>query len=40
MEALLEWPKYDWRTLLHLGRRQIRNARRRSRFLKEDKKPA
>jgi phenylacetate-CoA ligase len=40
MEALLEWPKYDWRTLLHLGRRQILNARRRSRFLKEDKKPA
>ena len=37
MEALLEWPKYDWRTLMHLGRRQIRNARRRSRIVKEDK---
>ena len=38
MEALLEWPKYDWRTLLHLARRQVRNSRRRSRLLKEDKK--
>ena len=37
MEALLEWPKYDWRTLMHLGRRQFRNARRRSRLLKEDR---
>jgi phenylacetate-CoA ligase len=37
MEALLEWPKYDLRTLLHLGRRQFRNARRRSRLLKEDR---
>ncbi|MFN8641025.1 MAG: AMP-binding protein [Candidatus Binatia bacterium] len=37
MEALLEWPTYDWRTLLHLGRRQIRNARRRARLLKEDR---
>jgi hypothetical protein len=26
MEALLEWPKYDWRTVMHLLRRQIRNA--------------
>jgi hypothetical protein len=38
MEALLEWPKYDWRTLMHLARRQLRNARRRSRLLKEDRK--
>jgi phenylacetate-CoA ligase len=38
MEAMLEWPKYDWRTLLHLARRQFRNARRRSRILKEDKR--
>jgi phenylacetate-CoA ligase len=39
MEALLEWPKYDWRTLLHLGRRQFRNARRRARLTKEDQRP-
>jgi phenylacetate-coenzyme A ligase PaaK-like adenylate-forming protein len=38
MEALLEWPKYDWRTVLHLARRQIRNARRRARLLKEDRR--
>ena len=38
MEALLEWPKYDWRTLLHLARRQVRNARRRARLLKEDRR--
>ncbi|MBX3024713.1 phenylacetate--CoA ligase family protein [bacterium] len=37
MEALLEWPRYDLRTLLHLGRRQFRNARRRSRLAKEDR---
>ena len=37
MEALLEWPKYDLRTLLHIGRRQFRNARRRSRLIKEDR---
>ena len=37
MEALLEWPTYDLRTLLHLGRRQFRNARRRSKLVKEDK---
>lgn len=40
MEALLEWPKYDWRTVMHLLRRQIRNARRRSRLLKEDRREA
>jgi phenylacetate-CoA ligase len=38
MEALLEWPKYDWRTVLHLARRQFKNARRRSRLLKEDRR--
>lgn len=37
MEALLEWPKYDARTLLHLVRRQIRNGRRRARLQKEDR---
>ncbi len=37
MEALLEWPKYDTRTLLHLARRQFRNGRRRARILKEDR---
>ncbi len=37
MEALLEWPRFDWRTLLHLGRRQIRNARRRGRLLRQDR---
>jgi phenylacetate-CoA ligase len=36
MEALLEWPQYDWRTLLHLARRQVKNARRRRRLLKDD----
>ena len=34
MEALLEWPKYDASTLLHLVRRQIRTARRRRRLAK------
>jgi phenylacetate-CoA ligase len=38
MEALLEWPKYDWRTMLHIGRRQVRNARRRARLLREDRR--
>jgi phenylacetate-CoA ligase len=37
MEALLEWPRYDWRTLLHIGQRQFRNARRRARLVKEDR---
>jgi phenylacetate-CoA ligase len=32
MEALLEWPSYDLKTLLHLAKRQIRTARRRRRF--------
>ena len=36
MEALLEWPKFDARTLWHLVLRQVRNARRRGRITKED----
>ncbi len=36
MEALLEWPSYDRRTIVHIIRRQIRNALRRRRFLRED----
>lgn len=36
MEALLEWPRFDFTTLAHLIRRQIRNARRRRRLLRED----
>jgi acyl-CoA synthetase (AMP-forming)/AMP-acid ligase II len=39
MEALLEWPRFDGSTLLHLIRRQIKNAFRRRRFRKEDKQP-
>jgi len=39
MEALLEWPKFDARTLWHLVVRQVRNARRRSRLVKEDRQP-
>lgn len=35
MEALLEWPTYDRRTVFHLLKRQVKNARRRSRLLKE-----
>jgi len=37
MEALLEWPKFDGQTLFHLGKRQLRNALRRRRFLREDR---
>ncbi|MBI1817481.1 MAG: phenylacetate--CoA ligase family protein [Deltaproteobacteria bacterium] len=37
MEALLEWPQFDWRTLMHIGLRQLRNARRRRRLLREDR---
>lgn len=36
MEALLEWPRFDFKTLVHLIRRQIRNVRRRRRLLRED----
>jgi phenylacetate-CoA ligase len=38
MEALLEWPRFDLRTMLHIGRRQLRNARRRRRMLREDRR--
>jgi phenylacetate-CoA ligase len=37
MEALLEWPRFDGSTLYQLARRQIRNARRRRRILREDR---
>lgn len=37
MEALLEWPRFDFTTLMHLIRRQIRNARRRRRLLREER---
>jgi len=36
MEALLEWPRFDARTVRHIVRRQIRNGLRRRRFLRED----
>ena len=36
MEALLEWPQFDWRTLMHIGVRQLRNARRRRRLIRDD----
>jgi phenylacetate-coenzyme A ligase PaaK-like adenylate-forming protein len=36
MEALLEWPRFDLRTLMHIGSRQWRNARRRRRILREE----
>ena len=36
MEALLEWPRFDARTLFNIVRRQIRNGLRRRRFLRED----
>ena len=38
MEALLEWPHYDARTVFHIVRRQIRNGLRRRRFLREDQR--
>jgi hypothetical protein len=37
MEALLEWPRFDLATLGHLLRRQVRNAVRRRRILREDR---
>jgi phenylacetate-coenzyme A ligase PaaK-like adenylate-forming protein len=37
MEALLEWPRFDAKTLMRLGLREVRNARRRRRILKEDR---
>jgi len=36
MEALLEWPRFDARTVFHIVRRQVRNGLRRRRFLRED----
>lgn len=36
MEALLEWPRFDLPTLGHILRRQVRNAFRRRRWLRED----
>jgi phenylacetate-CoA ligase len=36
MEALLEWPRFDLRTLVQLGAREVRNRRRRTRLLRED----
>jgi phenylacetate-CoA ligase len=39
MEALLEWPRWPWSTLMHLLRRQVKNAFRRRRFQKEDRQP-
>jgi len=37
MEALLEWPHFDRRTVLEIVKRQIRNAMRRRRLLREDR---
>jgi phenylacetate-coenzyme A ligase PaaK-like adenylate-forming protein len=37
MEALLEWPSFDARTLAGLARRQIRSAARRRRLLRESR---
>jgi hypothetical protein len=36
MEAILEWPRFDVRTLGHLVRRGIRAARRRRRLWRQD----
>jgi len=36
MEALLEWPHFDARTVLRIAAREIRGRRRRRRFMKED----
>jgi phenylacetate-coenzyme A ligase PaaK-like adenylate-forming protein len=38
MEALLEWPRFDARTIFHIVRRQVRNGLRRRRFVREDRK--
>jgi len=37
MEALLEWPRFDLRTLAGIVRREIRNARRRRRLRATDR---
>ncbi|TFH19483.1 MAG: phenylacetate--CoA ligase family protein [Myxococcales bacterium] len=36
MEALLEWPHFDVRTVLRIAAREIRSRRRRRRFVRED----
>ena len=36
MEALLEWPNFDGKTLWHLAKRQVGSAMRRRRFARED----
>ena len=38
MEALLEWPRFDLRTLLRLAQRELRNARRRRHIVREDRR--
>jgi phenylacetate-CoA ligase len=38
MEALLEWPRFDARTVLRILVRQLRNLRRRRRILAEDRR--
>ncbi len=40
MEALLEWPSFDARTVFHIMRRQVRNAFRRRRLVREDRSAA
>ena len=37
MEALLEWPHFDLRTVLGIAKRQVRNTMRRRRLLREDR---
>jgi phenylacetate-CoA ligase len=37
MEALLEWPTFDLRTIGHIVRRQVRSARRRKRLAASDR---
>ncbi|HVN83611.1 MAG TPA: AMP-binding protein [Candidatus Binatia bacterium] len=37
MEAMLEWPRFDLPALLGIATRQIRNARRRRRLLRDDR---
>ena len=37
MEALLEWPRFDLRTIGHILRRQVRSARRRKRLVASDR---
>lgn len=37
MEALLEWPRFDLPTVLGIAGRQLRNARRRRRLLRQER---